>query len=234
MLQAFIDDSTSSGEVLILAGYIANVEQWLGFTSRWQQALTLPPEQKIFKMRDLDMKNPVHVEKVLYHYRIIEEYIPLGFCVAMPHKPLAKVCQELNVKKEFRAPFYMGWILLISALRKLHTDAGWNGAVELIFDEQKEKRMILHAWDIIVEKMNGDTLPIKNTPMFRTDEEYLPLQAADLLAWWARKAWVKSQTWKGDATLFPWENSVIRPDYLFFEVNEEGLRKHIMSSIASA
>jgi hypothetical protein len=233
MLQAYIDDSTQSGSVMVLAGYMATADQWRAFSERWRQALEMKPRISVFKMRDIQMKDKVDSERAELHYRIIEEHIGSGFCVAIPLNAFATVSEELHLEKKFRKPFYMAWILLISALRMLHTNYGWQQAVSLTFDEQLGQDTVLEAWDILRTKYNGDTFPIIETPIFRSDDDCPPLQAADLLAWWARKKWTAHNKFGHDSWPFPWVPSPAGPGYAYFEVNEDGIRKHITANISA-
>ena len=77
----------------------------------------------------------------------------------------------------------------------------------------------------------GETAPFKNAPMLRDDKEVVALQAADLLAWWARKNWIEHGTFDNQKWQFPWEESTPGPDYLFVEVDEERIRKHLLNTI---
>jgi len=234
VLQAYIDDSGEAGKVLILAGYLATVEQWLRFSERWQQALDMSPPWLVFKMRAIDMKIPEQRERAEYHYRIIEEFLPGGFCVAIPIKPLKLVCEELNIGLRWRRPYYMAWIAVISVFRKFYTKGGWKQSLDLIFDEQIESKIVLEAYDILTMKQNGDMAPFKNRPIFRNDEEFLPLQAADLLAWWARKRWLEKETFVDMNWLFPWEGRTPAPDYIFSEMTEDQIREHMKTGIEEA
>nr|NUR37546.1 hypothetical protein [Sphingomonas sp.] len=60
--------------------------------------------------------------------------------------------------------------------------------VDFIFDEHSIKRPFDAAWD---EYISGRPPDIKERfgqhPIFRNDREFLPLQAADLWAWWVRE-----------------------------------------------
>ena len=60
--------------------------------------------------------------------------------------------------------------------------------IDFIFDNRSEKKEIISAWDETVEKTD-DVIKglIGATPRFENDREFLPLQAADLWAWWVRE-----------------------------------------------
>ena len=47
MLQAYVDGSgTGAKDTLVLAGYIATVEQWAAFSMDWEQLLRMGPYPK--------------------------------------------------------------------------------------------------------------------------------------------------------------------------------------------
>ncbi len=228
MMQAYIDDSTESRAVLVLAGYIASDPQWLAFAEKWQNALH-EERLKVFKMNKL--KQPHHYPRVERFYRIIESTVSGGFYIAVPISALSTVCAEFNIAPRYRSPYYMAWILLISVFRKLYTETKWNPPLDLIFDNQKEEKFILKAWHILKDKQKGDIAPLKNTPAFRSDEDVLPLQAADLLAWWVRKDWLKHGTIKNAEWLFPWEDKSGGFPYLLSEMNENEIRQHFKNNL---
>jgi hypothetical protein len=61
--------------------------------------------------------------------------------------------------------------------------------VDFIFDNQTEKGFILEAWEGYLKNQESRDLRqyYGATPRFEDDKEFLPLQAADLWAWWVRE-----------------------------------------------
>jgi len=230
MMQAYIDDSTESNSVLVLAGYLASVPQWLALTEAWQQELDVHPKIKSFKMNKL--KNPAYRPRVERFYRIIEKSVSGGFYIAIPIAPLKLVCADYKIASRYRSPYYMAWILLISVFRKFYTEAQWNPPLDLIFDKQKEESFVTQAWHALKEKQKGDMSPFKDTPIFKSDDDVIALQTADLLAWWARKNWIKYNTFKNSEWLFPWSDKTVGGlTYLHSEMDEEKMRAHIKNSM---
>jgi len=67
--------------------------------------------------------------------------------------------------------------------------------IDFIFDDQSEKGNILSMWELFKFAASSRIRPLLGeTPTFRNDEKVMPLQAADLYAWWILK-WHKD----GDA-----------------------------------
>lgn len=60
--------------------------------------------------------------------------------------------------------------------------------VDFIFDNQAEKSFILAAWDEYIDARTDDIRDYYGAaPRFEDDQKFLPLQAADLWAWWVRE-----------------------------------------------
>lgn len=165
LLRVFFDDSREDGSVLILAGFAANAEQWRHFSGRWKQALTMNnPRWSSFKMSRVDISDPAQLERAECHYRIIEEFIPGAFCVAVSIPVLAKVMNEFRIEPKFRNPYYLAWLITVSLFRNFHLYGGWKQPIDLFFDQQGEAKMVLQAWDVIAEQ-NADMKPFQIAPM---------------------------------------------------------------------
>jgi phytoene/squalene synthetase len=60
--------------------------------------------------------------------------------------------------------------------------------VDFIFDNLTDKKPILEAWDEYIGRAQDHVKDrFGATPRFENDQEFLPLQAADLWAWWVRE-----------------------------------------------
>src|SRR5215216_3948043 len=82
-------------------------------------------------------------------------------------------------------PYYITLIDLVIQLKRVATRIGLTERIEFIFDEQMmEKRQIRDAWDGIKITRPDIAAHLGNEPRFEKDDDFLPLQAADKLAWW--------------------------------------------------
>ena len=232
VLQAYFDDSKQDGQVIILAGYIASVEQWMAFSDRWKQALTMgSPRWNAFKMSRVNLNDPAQLERTEYHCRIVEEFAQGAFCNAIPVAPLKKVIQEFGIDPKYSNPYYLAWLLTVSNFRNFRDYGSWTETVDVYFDKQSEERFVQRAWEIMSDRYNGDVGPFRNAPMFRSDEEFLPLQAADLLAWWARKNWIEHGSFSNQKSLFPWPSYGDLMPTMFVEMDEDGIRTHFSKTM---
>src|ERR1700746_1350220 len=65
---------------------------------------------------------------------------------------------------------------------------GMHEPIDFIFDNKSEKEKVLTGWDWFISSLNPDMRKLVcPCPIFRKDEDFMPLQAADLWAWWVRK-----------------------------------------------
>jgi len=108
-----------------------------------------------------------------------------------------------------------------------------TGQVDFIFDDQAEKTPLLAAWTLLKVAAKPDIRKfLGETPIFRDDEKFLPLQAADLYAWWILK-------WKREGTLesgslkelaFPWsaKRKINRFNFTYGEAELEAGMKDII------
>lgn len=204
VLQAFIDDSGVKGtdSHFVLGGFIAEAASWAKFSNEWHDALTASPNIEYFKMyeaskltgqfenwkrgaRDAKLKNLVSVltsiptlafyfvEDVRYHYK-------------------------LHAIGEMKDPYFFGYFSTLLAIGGEVVKAAQEEQVEIIFDEHVVyQKRIARLYPLAMESLQsqpGNTALLKAlppSPMFRDDKKYLPLQAADMLAWLCRNAYCK-------------------------------------------
>jgi hypothetical protein len=110
-------------------------------------------------------------------------------------------------------PFYLAFSRIVSGFAIWQTDLGLHDKVDFIFDDRvMEKKKIRDAWDSFKENAAAEARPyIGSDPRFEDDKEFLPLQAADLIAWWVRKM----ATEKRQIATFPWKPSREIPGFQF-------------------
>ena len=202
VLQAFMDDSRTDGGVFVLAGWIAPAEKWVQFARDWEELL--PGTGKglngahRFKMSEM-ARTERGRELAGAFYRVIESINPVGLCVKLHIGELRRAISRiwsLNGPLNFghlKNPYLLSFFFLLhsfhsderEALREFLPD---GGAIDFIFDDQSEKSVILGAWDRFLERLDPKRRQMYGTtPRFENDEKFLPLQAADLLAWCLRK-----------------------------------------------
>jgi hypothetical protein len=84
--------------------------------------------------------------------------------------------------------------------------------VDFIFDEESEKKRCLNAWDRLKYSASTDVRRLLgDTPIYRDDKTTLPLQAADLYAYWVREWELRGVDEAISSLPFPWEKHVDIP-----------------------
>jgi len=231
MLQAYFDDSTERGEALIFSGYLQTVDKWLDFSQEWADLLTLSPRMRPFKMSAI---RPARMERARAHYRVIERMSLIGIGCAIPIKPLRAVVKDMNLPPAQANPYFLAWRTVITAALERARMSGSTDPIEFIFDDQSEKTKIIEGWDYYYRSAPASVRKrIRGVPAFKNDEDVVALQAADMLAWWARKQYLKDKTKMG--SLFPetWLNGK-EPNLYFVNLPEEGMRKQFTKDIEAA
>ncbi|MDE8650971.1 DUF3800 domain-containing protein [Novosphingobium album (ex Liu et al. 2023)] len=104
-----------------------------------------------------------------------------------------------------------------------------NVRVDFVFDDRGEKRKILEAWDRYIAPHRDR---FGAFPSFQNDMEFLPLQAADLIAWWVGK-WAAMGCFRRGGPSppgFPWSQKVEVP-HVVNKVSELSIAHYLKSYI---
>jgi len=214
VMQAFIDESFDD-DWFVLGGFVSTAERWAEFAKEWEQLLprfgTLGPNGYHFKMAEMASIKERR-ERIPAFLRLIEKHTIAGLTCSLRLSDMEKAKARLHpVYKDVALPKYFQPFTL-SLYGLLGTLAGnaemLNGLLELpidfYFDENSEKTQIISAWGKYLGAEDSSVrLLTHNTPKFEHDHVFLPLQAADALAWMARKrladgSWVKMHPQNSD------------------------------------
>jgi len=230
MLQAFIDGSgTGSGDVLVLAGYIASANAWIGFTEDWQRLLDYrSPHYRMlsyFKMKEMK-SSPEDLERCAWFYRVIEKHVLAAVSCTVSVSDLVKAVQNfpwpvwINEVHVLNNPYYFAFKAITDMLAQHQSKLGITEPVDFVFDNESEKKRCIEAWDELKQNSRPDVRALMgDTPIYRDDKTALPLQAADLYAYWVRQ-WELDGIEDGIEHLeFPWkaERDLPRIDFKFVE-----------------
>jgi hypothetical protein len=191
VFQAYIDDSADRN-VQVLAGYIAPFEAWMAFTEEWNTQLKNFGMQS-FKMRRM-AQTKEGLERAEIFYRIIERYVTVAISCTVDKHDLVKVIREVprpakivDIDKLENA-YYPAFNGIFTCLPYYQEHMGINEPIDFIFDDQSEKANLVKAWDLLKAKADPSVRRFMGaSPRFEKDEDFLPLQAADLYAWWVRR-----------------------------------------------
>ena len=210
VLQAYADDSGNDPQAsaFILAGYVANIRQWEGFTDAWQKCLDTPPQIDYFKsnqaygMKGQFSKKNGWTEdkrdiKILDLVKIMRSHIPEQFVIGVSYADYERTMLDIPMRNRFVVaanPYFFLFYQFILFVSGYDIIFGLKEPCTFIFDEQgKIGRQSVAIWDMLKQIANGKrtthdfTSYLGERPHFGDDKWFLPLQAADLLAGqWSR------------------------------------------------
>lgn len=197
-IQAFVDESGSDKHFLMV-GLVGHSEHWVKFSEEWAYCLKQPPAVSVFKMKEaagctgqfwgVDPK--LRDAKLRSLAQIINRYAKIVTWSVIDLDAHAQTWAKMP--KPHGDQYFWPFQNTIMAVCFALWDAGWRERFEVIFDEHRIWGPRARVWyPIIRENLElkepgpGSIMPVD--PMFKTDDEFLPIQAADLYAWCIRKA----------------------------------------------
>lgn len=228
--QVMADDSGCGGQgPLVIAGLIGQAEAWGRFADQWVDCLHQSPRIEYFKMREAAGRPTGEFygftatqrdDKLKALVKIIDDFeftaLHLTLDLAAHAKafdlPVAapKVRGGKSVKKTQKLlaiatnPYFVTYHTFMSAACfHLWEEEGSRETFDFIVDEHPSLGAPTSAWYpamlTLMEEPQRSIMPSKPIP--RNDEEFMPLQAADMIAWLQRNAnndKGKDMEWLGD------------------------------------
>lgn len=197
MLVAHVDDSGSNGEgpVFILAGYVADTDQWKRFSDQWQMALDLRPKLKVLKIQHAlrleelfgRTKPKERDERLKRFASIIHRHVRFGIVAFASWEDIRRLKREFSIPKDM--PYLLLYHQLMARVTTWIAENEIDKKVDFVFDEQGRLSKIAPA---TFAQMPPDIAPelqklVGGPPIHRSDEQVLPLQAAHTIAWLVRR-----------------------------------------------
>jgi hypothetical protein len=194
ILRAYIDDSDINQEpVSVLAGLIGPAERWARFSDDWKAALDWRKLRR-FKMKEflgqsgefLGWPDEISSQFVRYLMNLIREQAFKGIGTVLPSRLYREVFGKKN-QRAFDVPYALLLFQLVSITlqRFVYPDIE---RIDFVFDVQEgQDQFIRGEWRKFM-KCAPERLRerLGDPPIFRSDEDVMPLQAADLYAGWIR------------------------------------------------
>lgn len=228
-LQAYIDDSEDAGNLLVLAGYVSDVPSWARFADEWKQILDMRdpypwPTLHMVSVGDSQQSR----ERIEWLYRVIERNVSMEVAVCVDLVALKQITQRF--RGGITNPYYWAIHGIVNATAQYQRDLGIEEKIDFIFDCRSEAGYIHSAWQHYLSSIPDDVAQLTGAvPRFEDDDEFLPLQAADMLAWHLRKQAKAIRSVCSDDFPFPWENKgqhlVMRVD-----VAEHAIESHLQKN----
>jgi hypothetical protein len=146
-------------------------------------------------------------KKVADLYKVIEDHVLYGINVIVPRELYFSYSRQVSPGK-INDPYFLAAYYMMMRIAEVQNIAGLNEPVDFIFDRQDEHETFMRdAWDFLKEfSADGIRRRLRKRPLFEKDTEFMPLQAADLHAWWVRKRYQNQE--KGEPPVaFMWEET---------------------------
>jgi Protein of unknown function (DUF3800) len=191
MLQFYVDDSSEAKpHVFVLQGLVARPDQWGKFIEKWDHAL-LGWKLPYFKMAEAALwPDAVKKERIPYLRRLVHEHVLVAVDNVLEVKVLRETLKSHPDRRQ-QNPYFFCLTNLITHVLSLPDFK--DEEIQFICDEQAEKKMVRAAWKNFLDTAPPDKKSrIVGEPIFGTEQRYLPIQAADMYAWWSRRRYLES------------------------------------------
>ncbi len=200
-LKAYIDESQTDGDVLIMAGLVASDHQWDAFSIEWEAALY---HAGLEEFHQVDW-GETRTELQGYFYSIAEKHAVACLAVAVPIEPLKAVAAEFSSGAMDANQYLFAFKALVNlCAQEQSSGMGIRESIDFIFDEkEKEKKIIDAGWKLYVNSIpTEERVRTGSPPQFLNSVEHMPLQAADLVAGWHRRYFLRERNLQGWP--YPW------------------------------
>jgi hypothetical protein len=220
MLQAFVDESAEKNNLFVMAGYIASSEQWLSFSDGWQRILDLKehPHRPIDKFKMRRLTHGRGLRRAEMFYQVIETHVVAAFSCTIDTAGLSRSVRGfpwpswISEPERLANPYYFAFKAITEGVAQFQEYFKLFEPVHFVFDEHSSKVPCLEGWDLIKQNSRSEVAKyLGDVPAFKNEEDALPLQAADLYAYWVRR-WEVDGNKQGIQDLaFPWKAAVDIP-----------------------
>ncbi|MHB8322852.1 MAG: DUF3800 domain-containing protein [Candidatus Dormibacteria bacterium] len=201
-LQVYVDDSGAKGQPspMVLGGLLMAAEAWMAFTKDWRAELDRPPRVWRFKSYEAGgakgswraMTEDERRSRLRGLARVLSCYKPRVIRTSVDVVSFAETIQPL-VTHPLSDPYFFLFFDTIWTVASHLASEGQRERFEIIFDNQDVMAPKVKRWYPILNEIAqqlsiagphwseaASILPI--APLFCTDDELIPLQAADLMA----------------------------------------------------
>jgi hypothetical protein len=213
VLKAFIDDSGSGGDSTwyVLAGYLGTVDGWNSFDAQWTEVLHAPPRIEYFKASEAESLRPdgqwsgvskeLRDSKIDALIEVIGRCTRRSLCVRLRQRDYDQIIKG-HIPEMWDNPYYLLFTMIVGVAINIERIDGESEDVDFVFDKDEQHE---RQFDLMLPPIRRmDTLDGRFVNAVRRDDkQFLPLQAADLLAWQTRR---------------------------FNEPNDEPIRKHFIAA----
>jgi hypothetical protein len=198
VLQSGLDDSGKDGlsPAFVLAGYIASDQKMMNFSHAWDDLLNKPPKlnyikgYEAFGLKDEfeGWKREDRDKRLLESVQLIKEHLGHGIAFVIDNKPFTLIENLPDAEGvQFSDAFEFAYVASLSTLLQVLPEFG-ETKIDAVFDfdlitrrqAKKAYRRIFQKWPDLAKSL------YRPEPHWETDQQFIPLQAADLLAYCVR------------------------------------------------
>jgi Protein of unknown function (DUF3800) len=194
-LKAFIDDSGSGGDSpwFVLAGYVGTAEAWDAFDEPWRKVLNGPPKLDYFKHSEVygfdtqwaPLSKSERHERLDSFIKVIGAHATRSIYVRLKQQDYDEVIKPF-IPLQWQNPYYFLFIGFLSAATMTAKYLRDGDSVEFFFDgnqevEKPSRKLYGQAADLSQFRQRVENI------FYKDEKQFLPLQAADLLAWEVRR-----------------------------------------------
>ena len=194
---AFVDE-TEGGDVFLMAAWVSDVDTWEAFTEAWQDTLDSAPTIKYFKHSEAmaaienfaHWERPAIDDKMSRLVDVICAHEMSGLVAGARVSTYTEafrsdILGEKQVKSVLKLthPYHTCFFSIPKGIIQFQKERGVDAKVDFVFDRQDG--MFLECKILFEEMMKilpEEILRNIGTIIDQSDEDVLPLQAADLLA----------------------------------------------------
>jgi hypothetical protein len=151
-----------------------------------------------------DRGGDVPLEHAKWHYFTLKKFVQGAITMVVPIEPLKRIALASGLP-EYSNPYM--WVIkgIINLTAQYQREWGAKQPIDFIFDSRGEENYVRDAWEFYIETIPYSERSISgHKPIFEDDENTLPLQAADMWAWWSRRKWLEKRTVQHDEFPIPW------------------------------
>lgn len=206
VLQIAADDSGNEppAKVFVFGGFVADAETWSKFSDAWDTALKEHPRIEYFKMSDANAlcgefrgwtpeAKDAKVEALSY---IAAKYPLAVIDVSIKHTDFAELISGIDLPARGLStdkPYPILANQLMVTLGRYQRRVNASDKIDLFFDRQLGYEEELHLWWPLFEQLRDEETKtnfaryISGPPIFKNEEEFVPIQAADMYVWHKRR-----------------------------------------------
>jgi hypothetical protein len=225
MLEAFFDGSGWDGKspAYVLAGYLAKKERWADFSNEWYRILRPPQGRQLPYLKANDVyrlksyQSTFHGwseqerdERLIEFVKAINRHVMHGIVSVMPVAPYVRLMKGKFNPSALDRPYFLSFFGVMTQLLLVTQRLQLDARIDFIFDiEGGDSHSLLHSeYERFISVAPEPIHQLCSaSPRFERDEDFAPIQAADLLAWHARRYYFD---------LFSGKEPIKKPSNVFF------------------